>query len=391
MKKAFYMMAAAAIALSSCSSEETTDVAKSASITFRPTVGLNSRGVELTQKNIQKMWVSGFRADNSLYFDFLQYNRGTGTDGFASEGIGMPWEKGATYTFVGISPAIENWAAEANRTISSSSASFTGITPDTDIALQKDLVIGTAVGSETTQGTVTGGVTINLNHILSQVRILVKNQNTNLIYSIAGIRIASVSPSGDFTYAMNNGNGTPAWRNQSQEFCNYEKTFEPIELNGTSAQAVDLTEKIGGEGCGAMLVPQTRTPWNGKKITEDAKYDKGAYISILLSVRTKAGEIIYPKNQKDPAVRAWAAVSVPADAGNTTFDWKISNKYLYTLDLSTGCGKVDPVNPNPGPDTIVPDDSKGENIFGETIKFIVKVLDWTDNSVNINGSRPGNN
>ncbi len=29
MKKAFYMMAAAAIALSSCSSEETTDVAKS--------------------------------------------------------------------------------------------------------------------------------------------------------------------------------------------------------------------------------------------------------------------------------------------------------------------------------------------------------------------------
>lgn len=34
MKKAFYMMAAAAIALSSCSSEETTDVAKSASITF---------------------------------------------------------------------------------------------------------------------------------------------------------------------------------------------------------------------------------------------------------------------------------------------------------------------------------------------------------------------
>ena len=52
MKKAFYMMAAAAIALSSCSSEETTDVAKSSAITFRPTVGLNSRGVELTQKNI---------------------------------------------------------------------------------------------------------------------------------------------------------------------------------------------------------------------------------------------------------------------------------------------------------------------------------------------------
>ena len=51
MKKAFYMMAAAAIALSSCSSEETTDVAKSSSITFRTSVGLNSRALELTGKD----------------------------------------------------------------------------------------------------------------------------------------------------------------------------------------------------------------------------------------------------------------------------------------------------------------------------------------------------
>ena len=391
MKKAFYMMAAAAIALSSCSSEETTDVAKSSAITFRPTVSFNSRGAELTQTSIQEMWVSGFKADNSLYFDFLHYKRGTGTDGFASEGIGMPWEKGATYTFVGISPAIDNWATKDNRNITSTSASFTGVTPNEDIALQKDLVIGTAVGSESTQGTVTGGVEINLNHILSQVRILVKNQNANLVYSISGIRIASVSPSGDFTYAMKNGNGTPTWSNQNKTFCTYEKTFTPIELDGTSADPVDLTEKIGGEGCGAMLIPQTRTPWNGKKIAADAPYDNGAYISILLSVRTKAGDIIYPKNQADPAVHAWAAVSIPADADKATFDWKISNKYLYTLDLSTGCGKVDPVKPNPGPDTIVPDTDKGDNIFGETIKFIVKVADWTKNEVGINGSRPANN
>ena len=60
MKKAFYMMAAAAIALSSCSSEETTDVAKSSTITFRTNVGLNSRGAELTQDNLTQMWVSAF-------------------------------------------------------------------------------------------------------------------------------------------------------------------------------------------------------------------------------------------------------------------------------------------------------------------------------------------
>ena len=396
MKKAFYMMAAAAIALSSCSSEETTDVAKSSSITFRPTVEFNTRGVELTKDNIQEMWVSAFKADNSTYFDLLHYKRGTGTTGFASEGMGMPWEKGATYTFVGISPAIDNWAAENSRTIGSSSVSFTGITPNTDIAQQKDLVIGTAVGSESVSENVTAGVDITLEHILSQVRILVKNQNSNLIYSIAGIRIASVSLSGDYTFTTQSKNH--AWTNLSQDFVKYEKTFTPIELNGTSADAVDLTEKIGTEAgftdtekCGAMLIPQTRAPWDGKKITTDAPFNKGAYIAILLSVRSKSGEMVYPKGQKNPQIRAWAAVSIPVDAGKTAFEWKRSNKYIYTLDLSTGCGKVDPVDPNPGPDVIVPEDTKGDNIFGEVIKFKVDVTGWDSNNVDINGSRPANN
>ena len=396
MKKAFYMMAAAAIALSSCSSEETTDVAKSSAITFRPTVDFNTRGVELTKNNIQEMWVSAFKDDNSAYFNLLHYKRGTGTNGFASEGMGMPWEKGATYTFVGISPAIENWAAEGNRTIAGASASFTGIKPNDDIALQKDLVIGTAVGSETVTENVTSGVDITLEHILSQVRILVKNQNPNLIYSIAGIRIASVSPSGDYTFTTQGKNHT--WTNLSQEFVTYDKTFTPFELDGTSGEAVDLTEKIGTDAgfadtdkCGAMLIPQARTPWNGAKITENAAYDKGAYIAILLSVRSKAGEMVYPKGQKNPQVRAWAAVSIPVDATKTTFEWKRSNKYIYTLDLSTGCGKVDPVKPNPGTDVIVPEDTKGDNIFGEVIKFKVDVTGWDSNNVDINGSRPANN
>ena len=395
MKKAFYMMAAAAIALSSCSSEETTDVAKSSAITFRPTVDFNTRGLELTKDNIQEMWVSAFKNDNSAYFNLLHYKRGTNTNGFASEGIGMPWEKGATYTFVGISPAIDNWAGENKRTISSSTVSFTGVTPNTDIAKQNDLVIGTAVGSETVTENVTSGVDITLEHILSQVRILVKNQNPNLIYSIAGIRIASVSPSGDYTFTTQGENH--AWSNLSQDFVTYDKTFTPFELDGTSADAVDLTDKIAKEAglsdteqCGAMLIPQTRTPWDGKKITGEAPFDKGAYISILLSVRSKTGEMVYPKGQKNPQVRAWAAVSIPVDAAKTTFEWKRSNKYIYTLDLSTGCGKVDPVKPNPGTDVIVPEDTKGDNIFGEVIKFKVNVTGWDSNNVDINGSRPAN-
>lgn len=56
-------MAAAAIALSSCSSEETTDVAKSSNITFRSAVGFNTRGIEMTNEvgyKMTKMTVSAF-------------------------------------------------------------------------------------------------------------------------------------------------------------------------------------------------------------------------------------------------------------------------------------------------------------------------------------------
>lgn len=107
MKKAFYMMAAAAIALSSCSSEETTDVAKSSSITFRTAVGLNSRGAELTTTNIQKMWVSAFYQSNGQsYFDDQKFTKetGSGTSTFIPEAP-QYWQQGRTYKFVAISPA----------------------------------------------------------------------------------------------------------------------------------------------------------------------------------------------------------------------------------------------------------------------------------------------
>ena len=63
--------------------------------------------------------------------------------------------------------------------------------------------------------------------------------------------------------------------------------------------------------------------------------------------------------------------------------WDAGNKYIYTLDMTNGCGKVDPVKPNPEGSTEVKpgtdDSQKGDNIFGKTIKFTVKVVkDWDD-------------
>ena len=48
MNKKIYLCAVAALALASCSNDETVEVAKQSAISFRSVVGLNTRAVETT-------------------------------------------------------------------------------------------------------------------------------------------------------------------------------------------------------------------------------------------------------------------------------------------------------------------------------------------------------
>ena len=395
MKKAFYMMAAAAIALSSCSSEETTDVAKSSAISFRPTVGLNSRGAELKTENLQEMWVTAFynkagKAEyGTAYFKDAHFTRGTEINGFIDPTSTLVWEKDRSYKFVAISPAASDWSTETP-TISLDEVKFTNVTPATDIKNQKDLILGTATGTETNSNDI-AGVTLNLDHVLSQIKIQVKNQNPSLEYHIKGIRIASVHKSGTYTHST-----TGTWSDFGDK-TKYEVIFDaPIKLE-TGATPMDLTDKLAvtpAVDCGAMLVPQTFDAWAGTKDKSGVNYDNGAYISLLLSVKNKVtGKYMYPAGAGAAGDCGWAAVAIPVSTqGAAKPEWSKGNKYIYTLDLSKGCGKVDPVNPEEKDDNAIvkpgvdgnPD--KGENIFGELIAFKVTVNKWTENTINIDGT-----
>ena len=141
-------------------------------------------------------------------------------------------------------------------------------------------------------------------------------------------------------------------------------------LDGKTTQTATLT----GENGGAMIIPQTITPWDGKKVTDTDAYNEGTYISLLLNVKTTNGQqYMYPADAEGENSYGWVAVAVPNN------EWVIGSKYIYTLDMSTGCGKVDPVNPNPDGGVVKPgskDPGKGENVFGQVIKFNVAVTNW---------------
>jgi len=384
MKKAFYMMAAAAIALSSCSSEETTDVAKSTAISFRPTVGFNSRGAELNGTNFNDMWVYAYD---------LKAAQGTGNgfegEKFTKQGTSndfLPdtplfWQAGSELRFFAINPVKDNWHGTLD--INKTSASLTNVNIPTNIEEQKDLVIGSA-SAKANNHMDGSGVGLTLNHILSQINFKVKNTNKRLTYHIAAIRIVNAKNGGSYSFDPTQSQ-TGAWAGNQTPEVTYELDFKnnAIELNGTDGKTEAF---LTHEGHGAMLVPQTLTPWNGKEVDETtAPYDKGSYIALLVNVRYTNGTYVYPKNANGDENYGWIAVPLPKNNdANDKAEWKMGNKYIYTLNLSEGCGKVDPVKPNPDGGVVNPDgttDPKpGADIFGKPIKFTVTLAPWTNKS-----------
>ena len=401
MKKAFYMMAAAAIALSSCSSEETTDVAKSTAISFRPTVGFNSRGAELNTTNFNDMWVYAYdlnaTSGNGNGFEGEKFTKQGTSNDFLPD-TPLFWQAGSELRFFAINPVKENW--HGTLAFTKTEATFNEVTIPNNIEEQKDLVIGsvTAQANNHMDGK---GVDLTLNHILSQINFKAVNTNKRLTYRIAAIRIVNAKNSD--TYSYNAGTKVGSWTGNTTDKVTYELNFKdnPIVLDGTKktdgateADNYDRTTAfLTHEGHGAMLVPQSLTPWNGAEVDENtAPFDGGSYIALLVNVRFTNGTYVYPKKANGDEDYGWIAVPLPTNnAAGDKAEWKMGNKYIYTLNLSEGCGKVDPVNPNPdGGGKVEPDgatDPKpGANIFGKPIKFTVTLAPWTDNPAGGNGT-----
>lgn len=400
MKKAFYMMAAAAIALSSCSSEETTDVAKSTAISFRPTVGFNSRGAELNGTNFNDMWVYAYdlkaTEGTGNGFEGEKFTKQGSTNDFLPD-TPLFWQAGSELRFFAINPVKENW--HGTLTIDKTSASFSNVTIPNNIEDQMDLVIGsvTAQANSHMDG---NGVGLTLNHILSQINFKAVNTNKRLTYHIAAIRIVHAKNADSYTFNPASSQ-TGVWAGNPSGDVTYELDFKknPIVLDGTkktdgtAADNYDRTEAfLTHAGHGAMLVPQLLTPWNGAEVVENtAPFDGGSYIALLVNVRFTNGTWVYPKKANGNEDYGWIAIPLPKNnAANDKAEWKMGNKYIYTLNLSEGCGKVAPENPNPDGGKVEPDgatDPKpGANIFGKPIKFTVTLAPWTPNPADGNGT-----
>ena len=382
MKKAFYMMAAAAIALSSCSSEETTDVAKSSNITFRSAVGFNTRGIEMTNADgykMTKMTVSAFDESGAEFFKNYVFTESNG-EFISSEH--PSWPNHGSLNFVAYSHSGGDWTGAAP-VLKKDGATIAAFSPKSAIGEQLDVVFAQGKGDKASHEA--NGLLLNFDHILSQIKIKAKHSSDTYTYQVKGIRIAYVGGSADYTFdPAKTDAARHTWTAPAAQNVVYEKKFDQA-VTLTKDATVDLTDKCNADSKvgGAMLIPQTLTVWNGTDVTtsETDDFSGKAYISLLINVK-RGTTSIYPSGDTDGTKFGWAAVAIPVDADQTTASWVAGNKYIYTLNLTNGCGQVDPVDPgtdvNPGgKDPNKPKDpNKGDKIFGKEIKFTVNVVEW---------------
>lgn len=289
MKKQLFLVVVAALAMASCSKDESTGINNGNAIDFR--AAMQTRASETTMANITNFFVTALDKNNANYFSDAEFTK----DGaFFTSTPAYYWPSdGSNLSFFAYSPSAAD--LDATVTINSTTKTLADFEPATTIADQKDFITATATGSKTDEA---AGVALTFGHRLSQIEIKAKNTNDGYVYKVQGVRIGQPVSKATFDF------GTTSWQLGSVK-TNYEATYAGSEktLTGTAASIMAV------EDDNAMLIPQQLIAWTPD--TDKTNTNKGAYLAVKVNITTKDGARVYPSvGEYD-----WVAVAV-----NTKWD-----------------------------------------------------------------------
>lgn len=342
MKKQLFLIAVAAVAMASCSKDETTGINNGNAIDFRAALG--TRASETTTANIEKFNVTALTDTGTNFFTDVEFSK---EGSFFTSTPSYYWpNNGSTLSFYAYSPAATDLNAVV--TIDNTTKQLVDYSPAAAIADQKDFVTAYATGTKADE---TAGVALTFEHRLSQIEIKAKNTNEAYICKVKGVRIAKAKSKGSFDFATND------WTLAADKD-NYQVTYDAEKTLAAAAASMMAVENDN-----AMLLPQLLTAWDSEN--DKTNTNAGAYLALLVNICTKDGAQVYPAT--DGAYK-WTAVGIDTN-------WQAGKKYIYTLDFSNGAGKVDPEDPTPDPE---PNPQPGDDIMGSPIKFTVEVTAWVD-------------
>lgn len=194
MKKLFFF-AAAALALASCSNDETVAEYQGEAISFRPLV---SNVTRTNGPGLKSSFASGDMFNVYASYKGNKYFQ----DDFTSDGTTFSstnkyyWPSDMSTSNKVVFTAIWGATQKANNP-----GVIEDYAPATTAASQMDVLLAKEeYSAKPGSGTNAGVSTLNFRHTLSQIVVNAKNSNPNLKVTISGVRVGYVNMQGDFNY-----------------------------------------------------------------------------------------------------------------------------------------------------------------------------------------------
>ncbi|MBR5498826.1 MAG: fimbrillin family protein [Bacteroidales bacterium] len=328
MKKTFLLMGIAALAFASCAKDTVSEINNGRAIDFR--VATETRATETTVTNLTSFNVTAISAAetdegdieetaNNYFEDVLFSVHGTaGEEGaYFVSSPAYYWPEVDGLNFYAYAPT----SLKALVTINNTSKSATNFTPAVKLCDQVDFVVATAYGDN---GDQEYGVALDFKHMLSQIEIKAKNGDDRYVYTVAGVKIDGVYPTGTVVFTDPS---APIWTPSGNVYTYYVNYDAKVDESGKAtvefpvldetAQTLTLNETDLTVTENAMLIPQNLANLNAK-----------AKLGVYVNVTSKTGVKVFPKTGD----YGWKEVEIDTE-------WEHGYKYVYTLDLTTSLGE----------------------------------------------------
>ena len=367
MKKKLLILAVAAVALASCSNDETVAVNQNDAISFRPVVNNVTRAssvANIITADLSSFVVTAIKTSTTTsYFSNVTFTK-TG-DNYTSGATKYYWPSEGSLDFYAYSPA-------GNSQVTYTDYKTFTVTPTagTNPENQVDLVYASTKSKNKSNSST--GVALNFRHTGAKIVCKVQNSSTTLKFGVEGWKVGYLSSAGTFTFADANTdtqNSTTlsfsqwgSWTAASVA-TEYASTFDKVDI-AASASATALDGEM-------ILVPQTLTAATAYATNEVNAKPNGTFIAVKLYILDNStDELLAGGGSTASPTTIWAIWPIGG------YNWEPGKKYTYTIELAGG-------GYSEGNTSVVPtggtDTSLDPIIDGAEIKFVtVTVDDWTE-------------
>ncbi|MBQ7852128.1 MAG: fimbrillin family protein, partial [Muribaculaceae bacterium] len=385
MKKSMFLVAIAATALASCTSDDLVQVNNGNEIKFAIAADNDSRAATVFCNN---NLMPGFQVyagyqNEGAWSTFIEEDLITVlSDGKCTQSETRYWPEKGTLDFYGlVNLNGDGYTLESASNLDDQitwgveTPVVNDFTPNTDVTKQTDLLYAVATGKTSSSAP----VMMNFRHALSQIEFRAKNDNPALQVFVSAVRIGQTYAKGSYTlpklstednlvdhtvdkdddYAAAHENANRGtWAVNTNEKADYYVPFNEVSVAyGTTQDLTISTDGAQTNNNSLLLIPameagSATTAWDPASDNNTAY--NGTYIAVYCKILNVAGDSYDAATDVAVLHEGWAVI--PA-----SFKWKQGKKYIYTINFTKGGNggyeetPVDPSKPEvPGTPTDTP-------------------------------------